>query len=345
MTEAETENQINSTEESFEQAQARFKLKPITDSELTNKFTSGIQNPAIRYGYEGRIDSQRTINPWHLYEGKDRNFFGIWIIAHPYGSSSYSNIGWKPTIENLGKEETVHDVLDTYAYCFDQADKIYDWKTKVGGFSMVANNNFGMEQGNAYGIQVSFPNSAVYIARAINNKDAARLRKNAIFTTGEFIHERAHNEFDEMGFGGPEAVTQGCQFLYMPGENIIFESQIKTSIDKAKQIQSGESGDRLFGYNLGNIVWITFMERKLAERFPEKFKALGTDGNKNMDELEKLIPGVADLKRDLGDQEWDKLRRTLMQELLEYDKESQGTIIRGFERDAGNLGFDKLVGK
>jgi len=220
---------------------------------------------------------------------------------------------------------------------------MYDWKNEgVAGFSVVGDDSFGMEKGAGFGIQVSFPNTAFPIARHLKNNDAEKLKLRAISSIAEFVHERVHNEYDEMATPGvhPEAVSQGCQFLYLPGENRIFEDQVRQTLKQAGEVITAGSAP-LNGYQKHNLVWMAYLQNSLSSRF-SGFHPLGNDGLQNIADLGKLISNVAGLRRSLGS-EWAAVRKELMRELIEYDLSSQVTIIQDFKMQAAQYGLDKLA--
>lgn len=327
-------------DEHFQQIKASFSIPENLETQETAPVLLKMSQ-ITRSGFENT-----RMNPSQFYRGKMGPFYGIWINGHPNGWVEDANIGWEKTLQEVGKREDVHTVLDLLAHCYNQAENAYDWKNKgVEGFSVVANSEFGMEMGKGIGIQVSYPNVVFYIARAIRNKDSDKLKMNLISTAAEFVHERVHREYDQgpgIGTGSPEAISQGCQFLYMPGENVIFENQIQQTIDRAKKIVEGDTGERLDMYQHHNIVWMVFLQSELAKQYPDRFQALGSDGAKNIEELSKLTARVASLKRELG-VEWKPLQQNLMSALIHYNPAEQEVIINDFDKNASEYGLEALV--
>lgn len=328
--------------EAFLKSKGKYSLTPISDPVEANNFVSSVTNPRTITGFQNVKQ-----NPSCVYGNADEHFFGIWINSFPFYPTDEHDIGWRKTLEYVGGREQVHDVLNTLAYCYKEANDLYDWKDPhTAGFSVVADATFGMEMGKGLGIQVSFPNTAFYIARALKNNDPDKLKLNVISIAAEFVHEKVHNEYDQgPGFltGSPEAITQGCQFLYLPGENRIFEDQIRQTLEKAEQILEGVGDTRLDIYQRDNMVWMTFLQNLLARRFPDRFKGLSSDGENNIAELGGLISRVASLRKELGDKQWRQLRKALMKELIEYDPKDQDTMINDFKKNASRYGFEKLA--
>lgn len=328
--------------ENFLQTKERYSLTPTAQTEETGHFLSSVTSPHMRTGFENTKQ-----NPSRIYRSNEKYFFGIWINSFPYSPTDGHNIGWEKTLQEVGDRERVHNVLDTLAYCYKEADELYDWEEEnIAGFSVVGDDNFGMDMGKGLGIQVSYPNTAFYIARALKNNDPDKLRLNVASTAAEFVHEKVHNEYNQgpgVFTGSPEAVAQGCQFLYLPGENHVFEDQIRATLEKARQVLTEDKGARLGAYQRDNVVWMTFLQNLLAKRFPDRFQALGSDGKSNITELGGLISRVASLRKEFGDEQWKQLRKGFMRELIEYDPKDQGTVINDFKAGASRYGFEKLA--
>lgn len=283
------------------------------------------------------------VNPSNFYQDANGPFFGLWIALHVYGGGEKDNIPWNETLEKVGDRKTVEKLLDIMAYCYKASGDVYPWTPpqRLVGFC-VENTDGAMEQGGANGIRVSFDHLK-YLIQDLKNNDAEKLKRLLVFHTSEFIHERAHREFDEMGFVSPEAVTQGCQFLYQPGMNRIFEHQLDEDIKLSKSICEGTATRGLDNYGKGHIVWMTFLYEELVKKYPDRFTPLSTDGLQNIEILQHLPSIFKSLKEELGDDDWRQYRQELMRALLTYDSNSQGTIIRDYTSKSSEYGFEKLL--
>lgn len=163
--------------------------------------------------------------------------------------------------------------------------------------------------------------------------------------TSQFVHERVHNEFDEIGGTSPEAVSQGIQFLYDPGNNYYFERDLyNNSILRANNIlRRTAKTNHCNEYEIGNIVWAIDIYEEMNKLYPERFIPLTSSPEKNLSMLIQLPSLLKSMRKDIGNEEWKKLQKHLMKSLLEYDSEQQGKIIVDFPQKASRYGLDFVI--
>jgi len=279
-------------------------------------------------------------DPFHIYQDKDKMFHGKWMNNSRDG---ITGISWEQTFAKIGKREDVYRILDMFAYAFKEAQDIYPWKDDSLGFTVES----GME-GNAMthtgiaGFPVSFENRAVFLAKAIQDNDLRRVNNNMMILTSDFVHERAHNEFDDIGFVAPEAISQGCQFLFNPGGNVIFEKRMLEYLDRFKDKLDGKPDTKLGVYEVGSLVWMTHLQEQLAQEFPVKLLSPSASAEENIAAYRKLTDVMKEIKDGLPEDQWHTLQQKLMKSLLEYDPNDQAAIINDFRKKASTCGFDFL---
>ena len=193
-------------------------------------------------------------------------------------------------------------------------------------------------QPNGLGIPVGYQETGVKIAEAIKNRDAAELKRLSVQLSAEFLHERTHHEFEAQGGTLPEAISQGCQSLYAPGENEYFEQKVFIpSIQRAENLILGTAKtNSLNAYGYGNLVAGIHLYEELYTRYPDIVPALNTSGENNTVQavsenaaLLRQLPTICQsLRKELGEDQWKILRKELMKSLLEYNVADEKAIIR-----------------
>lgn len=292
--------------------------------------------------WESQMFANQKLNPFGIYGEGNNTFHALWTNA---GRMQDRNIGWEETHKLVGKKEDVWKVLNVLAYCYDQVSQVYPWKAKMNGFQVARlGQNVSMMQPEDLGILVNYSQNIPLFIQAMKTADVELLRNLISHTTAEFIHERTHSEFGEIGHVMPEAISQGCQFLYAPGENRYFEDNLfkRAILESAEPILKGEP-KRPTDWTYGNIVWATHVWEKLAKEYPEQFVSLTKSGMDNLAKLIQLPHLCRNLRSALGEEAWKNLRTDLMKSLLEYDPKSQLTIILDFEKKASDYGFEPIV--
>lgn len=315
----------------------QFALQPLSSEEGWGRHEKRFFYPGDR----NNLFNNQHINPLRIYEGKDKTFHGVWINSEIGKSSSESQFAmWGETQKEIGTEN-VEKVLDAMAFAYKQADELYPWRAASTGFSVRSLPRNGMlTAGQEGGTTVSFEAQAKPLLARLKAGDPAKIAEYMTYLTSDFIHERAHGEFDEMG-SGPEAISQGVQFLYAPGDNPIFERVMEKAIAKSHSVLVG-GDEKMSNYDLGNIVWMTEIENELHEMYPEEFPELTEDSNGNIRQLSQLPQKVKQLRAKIGESSWGTLRQRLMKKLLESGNE-QTVIIGNFKQNAEKYGFERLA--
>ncbi|PIQ73344.1 hypothetical protein COV58_03105 [Candidatus Roizmanbacteria bacterium CG11_big_fil_rev_8_21_14_0_20_36_8] len=292
----------------------------------------------------GQFDNH--MNPFQIYHPINGNdFHGVWINTDLTSGKSDSEITWSDTLENIGDRVMVNLILNILATSFEESGGIYEWTNTTSGFHIERNVSGAMSQSDYLGVPVDYEYCAIPLAKAIKDRNIEEIRKLITIRTSEFIHERAHGEFDQNGGSAPEAVTQGCKFLYNPGNNEIFEKDIfEKSIMRADAILRRTAKTNDFSpHELGNIVWSVEIYEELVRRFSDRFKPLENSAESVISSLIKLPDIFKTLRGDIGEAEWRILQKELMEHLLDYDSINQAKIIQDFSPKASGYGLDFII--
>lgn len=281
------------------------------------------------------------LNKSRFYEASDgKKFFAVPVRTTPNSMASLIAISKTEIGEVFPTNEEAEKTLDVLATCFAAALAAYEWKRPTDGFIVDGKRGVGMEQGTDVGLSVSFYTEMRPLAEALQSGDQALVDQNTNHLTASFIHEMTHRDFAE-GMTGQEAVSQGMQFLFAPGDNPIFEKQVSQALEKLGKVLSGEEG-ALDVYELGNVVWMTKLWDELATTHPDSFPALTADGASTTKLLGTLMEKVAVLKKESGEGQWQATQHHLMEVLM--TQPSQAFPVEEFQKTrAQQLGLERVV--